>query len=214
VSAGIVREAFVLPVVFLTVALLGGFRVTEAGDVAFLSPPLATLPLGALLLTVLAASGVLRPHLLMNGGRSTTANLSGALVLASLFVAGTQVFNLVTPEEGLLNFLCTAFFVILLFNTLAARPDRQRQLHSLLVVFGGAFSVKFILLEALYDPDGSFATRVVTAMLGGVTRGGLSYAPHGEPTGYVAFFTIALYMTGLWLLRPGAGTGRLPLLEE
>jgi hypothetical protein len=196
----VAREAFALPLVFLTVALLGGFRSASARGMWFLPPPLIALILAALLIGLLTRTGTLAPDRLMRSGRSVPENLSGAIVLATLFAATAQVFNLVTPETGLLHVIFTAFFLLLLWSTLAARPDRSRLLHSLAVLFGGAFVLKFIVLASMYDANGGLARRVLMTLLEGVTLGGLQYEPPAAMTGYVAFFTLALYMMGVTLL--------------
>ena len=196
-----VRDAFTLPLIFLTVALFGGFRSANPPQrMWFLPPPLIALILAALLIGLLIRTGTLAPDRLMRPDRSALANLSGAIVLATLFAATAQVFNLVTPETGLLHFIFTSFFLLLLWNTLAAQPDRPRLLRSLAVLFGGAFILKYIVLASLYDAQGGWAKRVLMTLLEGVTLGGLQYESPAALTGYVAFFTLALYLIGVMLL--------------
>jgi hypothetical protein len=170
----------------------------------FVPPPLIALVLAALLVGLLARTGALAPDRLLNSGRTPLENLSGAIVLGSLFAASSQLFNLVMPESGLLHFLFSVFFLTLLWNTYAADPDRRRLLRSLVVVFGAAFALKFIILAGLYDPAGGLMRRVLTTLLEGVTLGGLTYEPDGGATGYLAFLTIALYLLGVFLLPWGA----------
>jgi hypothetical protein len=205
------REALTLPLLFLTVAMLGGVRAGAASSaLRFVPPPLIALVLAALLVGLLARSGALAAYRLLNSGRTALENLSGAIVLGALFAASAQLFNLVLPESGLLHFLFSVFFLTLLWNTYAAHPDRRRLLRSLMVVFGAAFVLKFIILAALYDPTAGLTRRVLTTLLEGVTLGGLSYEPHGRATGYLAFLTIALYLLGVFLLPWGfdpAGSG-------
>jgi len=191
-------EAFYLPAVFLTVALLGGVRVADR--VMLLPPPLYALVLGLLLFGVLARTGTLALHRLMNSNRAAVANLNGLLVMLTTFLASAQVFNLVTPESGLPRLLFDVFFLVLLLNTLAAAPDRVRVLRSLVVIFGSAFVLKFIVLAALSDPAGGMLKRVLLVLLEGVTLGTLTQDVFHESTGYLAFFTLALFMIGLALL--------------
>ena len=191
-------EAFSLPALFLTVALLGGVRVADR--VVLLPPPLYALVLGLLLFGVLARTGAVALHRLMNGSRAAVANLNGLLVMLTTFLASAQVFNLVTPESGLPRLLFDVFFLVLLLNTLAAAPDRVRVLRSLVVIFGSAFVLKFIVLAALSDPAGGMLKRVLLVLLEGVTLGTLTQDVFHESTGYLAFFTLALFMIGLALL--------------
>lgn len=199
--AAAVREAFLLPLIFLTVTLLGGLRVNR-GEVgmSFHPPPLIALLLAMMLLRLVMRARVLASEQLMRSERSPVENLCGAIVLAVLFVASAQVVNLMTPETGFLHFIFTVFFLLLLWSTMAARPDRSRLLSSLSVVFGGMFALKYIVLASLYDPEGTLAKRVLTTLLEGMTLGGLQYEPPAAATGYVAFATLSLYMMGLTLL--------------
>ncbi len=197
------REAFVLPAIFITVAFAAGFRLGTDGAVRLLPPSLMTLVLGVLLLGVMARSGLLLPRLLVSEERTPMENACGAAVLLSLFLAGAQLFSCLTPDTGLLRVLVMLLFLLLLSNTLAAMPDHLRLLRSLLVVFGGAFVLKYVLLAALYEPQGGLLKRVLTAVLEGVSLGGIEHTPDAPAVGYVAFVCIALFFVGLVMLpRP------------
>ena len=192
------REAFVLPLLFLTVALLGGVRVADR--IVLLPPPLFTLVLAFLLVGALVRSGALAPDRLMSATRSPLANVSGAVVIVTAFVAATQAFNVAIPESGLPRLLFSVFLLVLLVNTLAASPDRVRVLRSVLVIFGSAFILKFIVLAALSDPAGGWLKRVLVAMLEGLTLGTLSQDLYRPVTGYIAFVTLTLFVGSLALL--------------
>jgi hypothetical protein len=198
------REAFVLPALFLTVAGAGGLRISAAGGgMSFVPPPLIALVLAVLLLGVMARAGLLVPSGLVGDHRTGLENASGAVVLLALFAASTQLFTCLTPDGGILRLLFNLFFLFLLWNTLAAQPDRTRLLRSLLVVFGWAYVVRYVALAALADPQAGWTRRLLTVLLEGA-------AVAGEPTtplaGYVAFATVALYMIGLVLLPRAPAT--------
>jgi hypothetical protein len=192
------REACYLPALLLTVAWLGGVRVAER--IALVPPPLFALVLGLLLLGVLVKSGALAPDRLMHPSRRALANVNGLVVIVATFFASVQVFNLITPEAGLPRLVCNLFLLVLLFNTLAASPDRVRVLRSLMVIVGFAFVMKFIVLAALSDPAGGTLKRVLLVMLEGLTLGTLTQVPFHPATGYLAFFTIVAFMIALALL--------------
>ena len=202
------REAITLPLLLLTVAALGGIRVTTAGALVFVPPTLMSLVLGVLLVAALVRSGALAPERLMSNQRRPIENASGVVVGAALLVASAQVFALVTPAAGFLAFVFTAFYVLLLWNTLAVEPDRRQLLRSLLVVLGGAFVLKFVVLASVYDPSSGLLRRVVLAMVEGVSLGALGFVPDGPATGYLAFATLAGFFLALMLLpgRRGART--------
>jgi hypothetical protein len=196
-----VHEAFTVPLLLVACILGGGFR-TGAGDgrLLFSGPPLMSLVLAVLLLGVLARSGVLVPWLLVGPHRRPIENLSGATIVVLLLLASAQVFHCLTPETGVLNVLANVFFVVLLLNTLASRPHGTRVLQSLGVVFLSAFVLKYVVLDALYAPEGSLARRLVTTLLEGVSLGALGHTPHGRATGYAAFATVLTYLFTLVLL--------------
>jgi hypothetical protein len=196
------REALTLPILLLTVAGAGGLRVDAAGKLALVPPSLMALVLGVLLIATLVRAGALDPLRLVGERRSALENISGAIVLVSLLLASAQMFMLLTPPTGLLGFIFTAFFVLLLWNTMAVSPDRRQLLRSLAVVFGGAFVLKFIVLAAAYDAGGGLLHRVILTILEGVSLGALGFVPDGTATGYVAFILLGLFFVGLTLL-PG-----------
>lgn len=208
-TRGVWLESVVLPWLLLTVALLAGVRVTEAGELRFLVPPLPSLVAMLLLMMALAQSGIVEPWALMNEQRGPMANLSGAVLLAALAAASAQVVSAVTPEAGLPLVLGVIFLFALFVNTLAARPGRAEALRALFVAFFAAFTVKFVVLDALYAPDRSLGGRLLTGLIEGVTLGSFDHVMWGPSTGYVAFLALVLYFMALTLLpRASSGSSR------
>jgi hypothetical protein len=192
-SAG--REALFLPLALLTVALFGGL---EPGRPApFTPPPLFALVLAVMLFAALVRSGALVPERLVHDSRPSLANANGAIVMLALFGATTQVFNLLTPRTGLPLVAVNAFLFVLLLNTLVASPDRVRLLRSLLVICGSAFVLKFVILAGLSDPEGGRTKRVLVALFDAATLGTITQDPLPDMSGYVAFFTIVLYLVAV-----------------
>lgn len=191
-------EAVHLPLLFLTVALLGGLRVDSR--LTFVHPPLFALVLGMLLFGVLVRGRVLASERLMSASRTSLENLNGLVVILSTFFAATQVFNLVTPESGLPFLLFNVFLFVLLVNTLAASLDRVSVLRSMAVIIGAAFILKFIVLGAISDPGESTLKRVLYVLLEGVTLGTLTQPRLHPVAGYLAFATLVLFLVGLAML--------------
>lgn len=195
-----IREGILVPWLLLTSALLGGVRLTEAGHMQFLIPPLAALVAMLLLLMVLVQTGIVHPGLLMNDRRTALENLNGAMLLASLAAASAQIVSAVTPEAGLPLVLGVIFLFALFMNTLAAQPDRTRALRALFIAFFAAFTVKFIVLDALYAPGKSLGGRLLTGLLEGVTLGSLDHVLWAPGTGYLVFLALVLYFVALTLM--------------
>ena len=134
--------------------------------------------------------------------------------MLTVFAAATQAFNAAIPESGLPRLLFSVFLLVLLLNTLAASPDRIRVLRSLVVIFGSAFTLKYIVLAALSDPAGGRLKRILLIALEGVTLGTLSQQVYRPATGYLAFLTLTLFVAGLALLPSrGRHETALPRLE-
>jgi hypothetical protein len=203
------REAFVLPGLFLTVTLLGGLRVADT--IRLIPPPLSALVLAVLLVTALVRARVLVPPAFLDQTRTPVENLSGAIVLIALLSASAQAINLLVPERGLLHFAFAVLLFVQLLSLSAAGIDRTGMLRSLFVLLGSVFVLRFIVLESLYAADGGTLKRVLTALMSGVTLGGIEYQPHSPITGYIAFVTLALFMIGLVLLpaRPAGHSSAL-----
>ncbi len=207
-----VREAIVLPLAFLTVVLLGGLRIGPA--LVLVPPPLISLVLAVMLLSALVRAGVFSPSMTMSAVRTPLENMSGVIVLVTLFAASAQVFTLVTPEHGLLHVVFSICFFVQLTTTMAGVKGRRNMLRSLVVLLGSAFIVRFIILEGLYAREGGLAKRLLTTLVEGASLGAIQYEPVGAGTGYVAFFTLTLYMIGLLLLpapRPRGSVTRRTL---
>ena len=197
-------EAIHLPLMLLTVVLLGGLRLDDR--VTFVPPPLFALVLGVMLFGVLVRGHVLASERLMSESRTSLENLSGFVVIISTFFAATQVFNLLTPESGLPFLLFNVFLFVLLVNTLAASHDRVSVLRSLAVITGAAFILKFVVLGAISDPGDSMLKRVLHAVLEGVTLGTLTQPPLDPAAGYLAFATLVLFLIALAML-PARSSG-------
>jgi len=193
-----VREAIVLPSLFLTVALAGGLRPGAPFTVA--PPPLLALVLAVLLAGVLVQSGALDPLRLMNASRSPLANGNGMVLLGTLLVASAQVFSLLTPEAGLPRIVLSVYFLVLMFHTIAADPDRVRLLRSLGVTFGAAFVLKFVVLDALAGPASGRVGRAMQMLFEGVTLGALTQDAQHPAAGYVAFLTVGMFLVSVWML--------------
>src|SRR5438874_11770278 len=189
------REAVFLPLAPLTVALFGGLEPGRAAP--FTAPPLFALVLAVMLFAALVRSGALAPERLVHDSRTSLANANGAVVMLALFGASTQVVNLLTPRSGLPLVAVNAFLFVLLLNTLVASPDRVRLLRSLMVICGSAFVLKFVILAGLSDPEGGRTKRVLVALFDAATLGIITQEPLPEISGYVAFFTIVLYLVAV-----------------
>jgi hypothetical protein len=190
-----------LPTIFLTVALLGGVRVEAGGGaLLFVPPPLVTLILAAMLLVLCARGGAVRIGRWLSADHGAVENVSHALTLGALFFASAQAFNSVLPDAGLPRLVLACFFLWTLWQNQFSAFDARRLLRSLAALFGTAFVVKHLLLASLTaDPDGGWLRRLTAAALEGVALGGPAYA---ASTGYISFFTLALYVGGLFLLPP------------
>jgi hypothetical protein len=192
-----------LPTIFLTVALLGGLRVdAEDGALLFIPPPLFTLILASMLSALFVRGRAIELGRWLSGDNTVLTNVSHALTLAALFFASAQSFNSVLPDGGLLRWMFSFFFLWTLWQNQFASFDTRRLLRSLAALFGTAFLLKHVLLATLYAPDGGWLKRLAGTLLEGFTLGTLEGRAFAPATGYISFFTLALYVGGLVLLPP------------
>ena len=197
-------DFFVLPFLFLTVALLGGLRIgAESRTFIFIAPPLVTLLLAVLLLLLLVRGGLIRLQQWVGSDLPPLTNVAHVWMFITIFFASAQAFNSVLPERGLLHWLFSFFFLWTLWNNQFSSFDARRLLRSLAVLFGTAFILKHMLLGSLYSSEGGWLKRVAGTLLQGVALGTLDAPSFAPATGYIAFFTLAMYVAGLILLGFG-----------
>ncbi|MCA1615690.1 MAG: hypothetical protein LC800_16635 [Acidobacteria bacterium] len=196
-----------LPTIFLTVALLGGLRVEAATRaLRFVAPPLVALVLAVMLMGLFVRGRLVELGAWLSGARPAVEVCAHALTLAALFFASAQAFNSVLPEAGLFRLLFSFFFLWTLWQSQFAPAAPRRILRSLAALFGTAFALKHMLLASLDDPEGGWLRRLASALLEGVTQGTLGGQQAFAPaTGYVSFFTLALYVAGLALMPAAPG---------
>jgi hypothetical protein len=193
-----VREAIVLPALFLTVVLSGS--VQPGDEFHFAPPPLFALVLGMLLVASLVQSHALAPDLLVASGRTGLENVNGLAVLLTLFAASAQALSVVMPTSGAPAVLMGILLFALLAQALAIGARRGQMLRGLLVSLGVAFVLKFIVLAALSEPATTRLGRVIQLLFEGVTFGTVTQTTMHPAAGYLAFATLVLYLFGLVLL--------------
>lgn len=192
------REAILLPVLFLTVVLIGAVR--PGGVVAVVPPSLASLVAGMILFTLLVRSGAIDPNRLLHAARAPLANLNGMSVLLTAFAASAQVIAMLVPESGLPALMTWMVIASLLVQALALGPDRARLLRGLVVTFGAAFTLKFIVLATISAPADSGFARALQLLFEGVTLGGVTQRTPHPAEGYLALLAIVVYLVGVALL--------------
>jgi hypothetical protein len=192
------REAFALPVVFLTVVLAGSVQVGT--PLRFVPPPLFALVLAVMLVGALVQCGALAPESLFGPQRSVLENLNGLAVLVTLFAASAQAVAVVMPTSGIPAVVMGVLLFALLAQALAIGADRTRMLRGLLVSLAIAFVLKYNVLASLSAPAEGRVARAVQMLFDGATLGSISQAPLPPAAGYVAFAALLLYLFGLVLL--------------
>ncbi len=196
-------DSIVLPTMLLTVSLLGGLRIDgETRAFVFLPPPLIALVLAVLLMALFVRMGAIQLRIWLDGQRSATTNISHALTLLALFFASAQAFNSVLPEGGLLFWMFAFFFLWTLWNNQFSSFDGRRLLRSIAVLFGTAFILKHLLLASLYAPNGGWFKSIVGSLLKGASLSIIDVPNYAPATGYISFFTLALYFLALLLVAP------------
>lgn len=192
-----------LPMIFLSVALLGGLRIdVDTKAFVFVPPPLITLILSVMLMILFVRGHAIELRQWVRSDQPPLTNVSHVLTLLTLFFGSAQAFNSVLPERGLLYWLFSFFFIWTLWNNQFSSFDARRLLRSLAVLFGTAFFLKHMFLASLFSPEGGWAKKIAGFFVEVGTLGTLDTQVFAPATGYISFFTLALYVLGLILLTP------------
>lgn len=191
-----------LPLLFLTVALLGGLRL-DAADASFifLRPALICLVFAVVLLILFFRARLIRFEGWFSEDLPTRQNVANATVLLALFAASAQIFNSLLPERGLPFWVVAFCFFWTLWNNLFADFDVKKLLRSLGGLFGLAFVVKYLVLANLAAPvEASWWRRIIENPAQETFTWLLDLPRFSAGTGYIQFFAVIFYLLGLFLL--------------
>ena len=191
-----------IPFLLLTVALLGGLRLDGTdGAFIFVRPPLVCLIFAAILLVLFFRAGLLRLDGWLSESLPPLKNAANAAVLISLFAASTQLFNSLIPERGLPFWIVGFCFFWTLWNNLFAEFETRKLLRSLGALFGLAFVVKYLLLANLAaPPSDSWLRSIIENPAQEAATWLLDLPRFSAGTGYIQFFTVVLYLLGLFMI--------------
>ena len=192
---------FVLPMIFIVVTLLGGLRFGYSDNAfIFLGPALICLILATVLLVILFRSRLLDVDGWFDRQGPLLPNIAHAGILITLFTASVQVFNSLLPEQGLPFWVIGFCFVWTLWNNLFAEFDATKLLKSVGAMFALAFVAKYLILANLIAaPEGNWLQRIFENPGKEAFTWLLDLPRHSGVTGYVQFFTLVLYLLGLYL---------------
>ena len=191
-----------LPILFLTSALLGGLRFsTSESTFVFLKPSLICLVFAAMEMVLFSRAGLIQISSWFSQERSLLENAADGIVLASVCVASTQIFNSLIPESGVPYWVISFCFFWTLWNNIFAEFDTRRLVRSLGALFALAFVVKYLVLLNLAAPSNqSWLENLLQSPSKAAAAWVLDIPQFSAATGYVQFFAIAIYMLGLYLL--------------
>ena len=191
-----------LPLIFLTVALLGGLRLSaEDNEFLFLKPALICLIYASVLLVLFFRAGLLKLEGWFSESFSTIQNVANASILLALFFASTQIFNSLLPERGLPFWVFAFCFFWTLWNNLFVEFQGRRLLQSLGSVFALAFVAKYLILSYLTAPvNASWWRGLLENPAQEAFTWLLDLPRFAAGTGYIQFFAVMFYLLGLFLL--------------
>ncbi len=195
------RTYVYLPLIFLTVALLGGLRLSGTdGSLIFVRPALICLIFAAILVLLFFRAGMLRLEGWFSEQMTGAQTAANGLVLASLFAAATQIFNSLIPEQGLPFWIISFCFLWVLWNNLFTEFDPKRLLKSLGAMFGLAFVTKYMVLANLTAPGGrSWLRSLIENPAQEAATWLLDLPRFSASTGYIQFFAVLIFLLGLFL---------------
>ena len=191
-----------LPAIFLAVTLLGGLRLGAADNAfVFLKPALVCLVFAALTLVLFFRSGMISLDGWIAEDRPLLQNAASVTVLLTMFSATVQLYNALLPEQGLTFWVVGFCFFWTIWNNLFAEFEAKRLLRSMFALFGLAFVVKYLVLANITAaPTGSWWQRLFENPGKEAFTWLLELPKYSAGTGYIQFFTLALYLIGLFLI--------------
>ena len=188
----------VLPLTLLLVTLLGGIRFSS-GSVVYIKPALIYLIFAAGLMILFFVSNLIRFDGWISERFDITKSLINAITLFALFAASVQVFNSVIPESGIAFWIVSFCFLWTLWNNLFSNFDTKRLLRSLAAMFSLAFVVKYVVLANLAQPaDQGWLDAIINNPAQTAATWLLDIPQFSAVTGYLQFFTIAIFVIALW----------------
>jgi hypothetical protein len=193
----------IVPLIFLTVALLGGVRFTsETNELRFVAPQLVSAILAAFVMLLFVRGGIIETHSYVGEHHGLLENASGVVRLAVIYFATVQIFNAVTPERGLLNFCFNLFYFLIFWNNLFVVFNPVRLTRSLATILGASFMLKYLVLADLFSPSESWAKYILQKLMQTASLGTLEYEAFAPATGYLGFISVLLYILGLYIIAP------------
>lgn len=186
--------------------LLGGLRlgVTDNAFV-FLKPALICLVFAAVTLVLFVRSRMIAIDGWLSAENSGVKNAANAAVLLTLFTALVQLYNSLLPEQGLPFWIVAFCFFWTLWNNLFAEFDPKRLIRSMAALFAMAFAVRWLFLANLTpETSGSWIERILQNPTQEAFTWLLDIPRYSAGTGYIQFFTLALFLLGLYLLPRSA----------
>ncbi|MCS6874141.1 MAG: hypothetical protein N2Z23_00395 [Pyrinomonadaceae bacterium] len=194
------QKVYVLiPFLFLTVTLLGGMRISDKGFL-FLKPDLVFFVLAAFLIALFFKTNLISLEDWLFGHSSLLKTVSNLAILATLFSASIQIFNSLTPENGLAFWIISFCFFWVLWNNLFLELSPKKMIRSLVALFSFAFVTKYIFLANLTAPTTETWWQALLENPAKQTLTWLLDLPRFSPaTGYLQFFNLAIYLIALYL---------------
>ncbi len=193
-----------LPFLFLTVALLGGLRISAADSAfLFIRPPLIALIFAAILLVLFFRAHLIQLEGWFSEDFTSLKNIANGAGLIALFFASVQMFNSLLPEQGLPFWTVAFCFLWVLVMNLFAEFNTKKLIRSLGAMFGLAFVVKYLILANLTAP---VSEGFLQGILQNPTKEVLTYIldlpRFSAATGYIQFFALVFYLIALFLFPP------------
>jgi hypothetical protein len=132
-------------------------------------------------------------------------NAANAAVLLTLFTALVQLYNSLLPEQGLPFWIVAFCFFWTLWNNLFAEFDPKRLLRSMAALFAMAFAVRWLFLANVTpEPVDGWFQRMLQNPAQEAFTWLLDIPRYSSGTGYIQFFTLVLFLLGLYLMPRSA----------
>jgi hypothetical protein len=198
----LVRTYILLPLVFLTVTLFGGMRFASPDNAfVFVPPALLCLVFAAILMVLYFRGGMIGLDGWFSDDFAGLKNAANGAVFLTVFTGSVQLFNSLLPERGIPFWIAGFCIFWMLWTYLFADFDGKRLVKSLGAAFAVLFATKYLILANLTAPAGDGWLRSIIENPSKEAVTWLLDLPRfSAATGYLQFFTVVMYLVGLFML--------------
>jgi hypothetical protein len=154
-----------------------------------------------MLMALFVKTGLLQIGKWFSDEFGTLENIANGAILITVFAATAQIFNSLIPERGMWSLIVQFFFVWTLVTNFFGAFDARAFLKLMGATCGLAFVFKYVFLLNMTASAGKTLLESLTeGVVSEMTTRLFGLERFSAGTAYIQFFTVAIYLIGLFIL--------------